>query len=210
MNMKLCLISDTHGSHGEVTFNGSGDVLIHCGDISNFGHEKDVVVFLDWFSSLDQFKYKIFVAGNHDSYIEEYPLLFKNILPKNIIYLENSDIIIDGVKFFGTPNTLTRMAFYKDEDGLRRLYQHIPTDVDVFISHTPPYGILDSVLGQDRNFGSESLLHTIQDKIKPIIHCFGHIHDAYGIKTIDNTTYINSSQMDEEYNLVNKPIFFEL
>jgi 3',5'-cyclic AMP phosphodiesterase CpdA len=39
--------------------------LIHAGDMSNKGREKEIMDFLDWFAKQD-FAYKILIAGNHD------------------------------------------------------------------------------------------------------------------------------------------------
>ena len=69
--MKMTFISDTHGKHEYLTSKrmgnilGSGDVLIHAGDISNVGKVHEIKEFLDWFSNTD-FTHKIFIAGNHD------------------------------------------------------------------------------------------------------------------------------------------------
>ena len=67
--MDITFISDTHGLHGRLKLN-PGKVLIHSGDITEYGSEDEVVEFLYWFSS-QPFTHKIFIAGNHDFFLEE-------------------------------------------------------------------------------------------------------------------------------------------
>lgn len=64
--MKILHISDTHGRHASMKGMPEADVIIHSGDISENGTEEEVISFLEWLESLD-YKYKVFVAGNHDT-----------------------------------------------------------------------------------------------------------------------------------------------
>ena len=65
--MRIICISDTHSlQHNMLHEIPKGDVLIHAGDISNKGGERDVTEFIHWFQNIDYFQYKIFIAGNHD------------------------------------------------------------------------------------------------------------------------------------------------
>ena len=58
--------------------------------------------------------------------------------------------------------------------------------------------------------GSPGLYFEVLERIKPKLHCFGHIHSGYGIKVIENTTFINASNLDEDYMCVNSPVIFEI
>ena len=66
--MKIVCISDTHGLHDKIVL-PEGDMIIHAGDCTNFGSTAQVIEFLEWFSKL-AYKYKIFIAGNHDWFFE--------------------------------------------------------------------------------------------------------------------------------------------
>lgn len=66
--MEITFISDTHGLHDELKLT-HGEALIHCGDITEYGTEEEVVDFLSWFSK-QPFRHKIFIAGNHDLFLE--------------------------------------------------------------------------------------------------------------------------------------------
>ena len=47
------------------------------------------------------------------------------------------------------------------------------------MTHGPPHGILDQVLFRSENVGCENLRKALQ-RCKPRLHCFGHIHEAWG------------------------------
>ena len=87
--MTFITISDTHGQHSNLDL-PYGDVLIHAGDVSSRGTEYEIRSFLDWFERLD-YKYKIFIAGNHDFFFEQEDVAtIQSILPENVIYLNDS------------------------------------------------------------------------------------------------------------------------
>jgi len=83
----------------------------------------------------------------------------------------------------------------------------IPNDIQVLISHSPPYGILD--FEDNINYGCKDLLNAVE-RIKPRYHLFGHVHAAHGIKKLQQTTFVNSAIMNEMYEFVNKPFLLEI
>lgn len=176
------------------------------------GYDHEVGNFLRWFSNLNQFRHKIFIAGNHDFSFEQDFDYIKKFIPSNVIYLENSEIVIDGIKFYGTPiqKIFCNWAFNKEYEDLKKYYKMIPDDVDVLITHTPPLGILDDVVNNIIPQGTPYLDVEILERIKPKISCFGHIHESYGIKKINQTLFVNASILNHRYELVNKPIIIEI
>ena len=62
----------------------------------------------------------------------------------------------------------------------------------------------------DQRTGCVELLRTIQRRVKPKYHIFGHIHEGYGITTDNNTTFVNASTCTVNYKPTNKPIVFDL
>jgi len=211
--MKLCIISDTHTKHKFIGIDKyEADVLIHCGDMTGNGGSGAITEFMTWFSSLDQFKHKIVIAGNHDWIFEKTPSLGKRLVPDNVVYLEDEEVVIDGVKFYGTPvqKHFCGWAFNRDESKMTQHWEAIPDDTDVVITHSPPYSILDVVPYQGECHGSPSLYKEIVERIKPKIHCFGHIHEGYGIKIIEGIKFINASCLDGSYLAVNDPVIVEI
>jgi len=208
--MQLVLISDTHGYHKNLEL-PHGDVLLHSGDISSRGTMQEVKDFLDWFSKQD-FKHKIFIAGNHDFFFErESAEKVEALIPKNIIYLNDSGVTINGIKFWGSPvqPRFFDWAFNRDRgEDIDRHWQLIPPDVNVLLTHGPPHGILDRT-ADGLEVGCERLAKRIQ-QVKPQLSVFGHIHEAYGMKEQDGTTFVNASVLNLRYQLVNRPVEFLL
>ena len=93
-----------------------------------------------------------------------------------------------------------------NEERLAQIYQHIPENTDIVISHGPAFGILD-VVGW-KNQGSQALRYRI-DEIKPKYLISGHIHEDRGFLQKEFTTYINASILDERYQFVHEPILFD-
>jgi Icc-related predicted phosphoesterase len=126
--------------------------------------------------------------------------------------LEDNGIEIDGIYFYGSPvsKPFNNWAFNRPEEKLLQHWQAIPDNTDVLITHTPPYSIMDWVDWNRSNEGSPTLYKEVVERIKPKIHCFGNIHSGYGIKTIENTTFINASNLDDNYMCVNDPFLVEI
>jgi predicted phosphodiesterase len=204
--MKLILISDTHNRHREVSI-PEGDILIHSGDFSGRGNPYEVEDFLDWFSSQPH-TYKIFIAGNHDMSFEYKSTWLTDMLyglDPNIFYLEDSEVTIDSVKFYGSPwqPEFNHWAFNLPRGKeLADKWSRIPLDTNVLITHGPSYGNVDYTIFGHQNVGCFDLLERIKE-VKPQIHTCGHIHHSYGSKYDEYTTYFNSSICDERYNPTN-------
>lgn len=208
--MKILFLSDTHSQHRKLNDLPEADILIHGGDVSKMGRDHEVEDFMRWFSGLE-YRYKIFIAGNHDFFFEgETPKSIKRFLNENTFYLHNSSVEIEGLKIWGSPYTPTffNWAFNLDRGkAIEKVWKDIPADTDILITHGPPFGILDGTLS-DQHVGCEELLKKIK-KIKPKYHLFGHIHEANGIFNTAKTTFMNGSVLNEHYELVNSPIIFE-
>jgi len=102
--MKLVCISDTHGDHTQVQL-PDGDVLVHAGDITAHGSKADYSDFLEWFVAQPH-KHKVFIAGNHDTFLEEKPeTTLQMAIDAGVNYLSDTGIEIDGVHFWGSPIT---------------------------------------------------------------------------------------------------------
>ncbi len=208
--MEITIISDTHGLHRELQL-GQGTILIHAGDITEYGTEEEVIDFVQWFSK-QHYTYKIFIAGNHDLFLEECsPAKRKKLLPSGIIYLQNSGVVIEGFKIWGSPVTpyFLGMAFNERAGtAIKKVGSKIPVDTNILITHAPPKGILDGGIGCDE------LLKQV-NKIKPMLHCFGHAHahGCNGIIKTEATTFVNAAMvntlnplLNDEYKMVGKAI----
>jgi len=201
--MHILHLSDTHGKHHLLKNLPKADIIIHSGDVSWAGTGKEVVDFVEWFGALN-YKYKIFIAGNHDFCLDgKNAARIQRFLPENCFYLYQSGITIEGLKFWGIP------YFISDElkGNFQEISEKIPPDTDILITHRPPYGILD--FANKISYGCPDLLQAVL-KFRPRSHLFGHIHDAYGIQKSEYTTFVNASIMNENYELVNEPVLLEI
>lgn len=107
----------------------------------------------------------------------------KDIEGYNITYLFNEDIVIDGIRFWGSPFTPTfgmGWAFNKDRSKINRVWESIPEDTDVVITHGPPQGILDiseNTMHQIEFCGCSALKKRVMKMPNLKLVCFGHIHN---------------------------------
>lgn len=210
--MKICIISDTHNKHKRLPKLPDADVIIHCGDITSMGYSHEIRDFMKWYSNLNQYKYKLFIAGNHDWLFDRSRILAMEHIPTNVLYLEDSGVELDGIKFWGSPVQLPFMnwAFNKPEEKLIPHWQAIPDNTDVLITHSAPYSIFDFGVHTNTHTGSPSLYWEVMNRIRPKLHVMGHVHSGYGFKVIENTTFINASNLNDDYMCVNKPFLVEL
>ena len=203
--MEIVAISDTHLKYEQVKL-GSGDILIHAGDCTNIGTEVEVIKFLNWFKKQD-FRLKILVPGNHDFLFERSPGLARMLTEeKEVVLLIDETIEIEGLIIHGSPMTprFYDWAFNRDRGYPINLHwKKIPDEVDILITHGPPYKILDTVL-EGTNEGCEDLLARVM-KINPKAHIFGHIHYSYGFQKVKDTGFYNVSQCGENYKISNPP-----
>jgi Icc-related predicted phosphoesterase len=202
--VKFLHLSDTHNHHRFLTDLPAADMIIHAGDVSMAGSGAEVMDFINWFGSLD-YKYKIFIAGNHDDCLDgKARERIQKFLPANMYYLYNSGVEIENIRFWGIPFF---MSCELELEHYYRALESIPCDTDVLITHRPPYGILD--MSDNITYGCPDLLQTVL-KIKPKFHLFGHIHDAYGMEKSKTTTFVNGALMSEDYRLANEARVFEI
>lgn len=205
--MKIVAISDTHELHRSVRV-PDADILIHASDITNLGSIPCIRDFNDWLGELPH-RYKIIIAGNHDSPFQARPETTKKLIT-NGIYLQNESVEIEGIKFWGSPYTPIFMewSFEMNESKRKTLWDTIPDDTDVVITHGPPRYILDKdPWGESVGCG---FLAARLLKLKPKLSIFGHLHESYGIYKYRGTTYVNCSQMGRGFNFINKPVIIRI
>lgn len=216
MKKRITFISDTHNKHNSLTeFLPGGDLLICSGDISGRGSITEIENFLWWYDRLDNYDTKIFISGNHDLGFENENEKLIGLLTgyKNIDYLQDERMDLwDGndeqLVIYGSPwqPEFHNWAFNLPRgEKLKEKWDKIPVDVDILITHGPPFGKLDFVQYNNINVGCEELMKRIGE-IKPKIHVFGHIHEGFGYVFDGNTHFINASVLNERYEFRNRPV----
>lgn len=229
---KICMISDTHGLHDQFEI-PECDILIHAGDFTNVGELKDVVSFFEWLRKQPA-KQIVFIAGNHDISLDydmgdQYDNVTRQLfwnkhynimdliddLPDNIHYLNQETVIINDLNIYGSPYTPTfgrGWAFNVDRGiPLRRVWEDIPHNTDILVTHGPPYGMMDKVdtkfwMNSDENVGDKDLLAAIKERPNIKLVVCGHIHDNNGYRSIGNTVITNACLLNNQYTKQYKPL----
>ncbi|XP_068698120.1 metallophosphoesterase MPPED2-like [Montipora foliosa] len=223
---RFVCISDTHNRTDRLEHPiPDGDVLIHAGDFTNCGTRDQVVHFNKFLSTLSH-PHKVVIAGNHDISFDlaSYDSLWSYFScqredPKeiqkqltNCIYLEDEEVNVLGFRIFGSPWTpeFFNWSFMKARgDSIQEMWNKIPQGIDILVTHGPPLGHGDHTVSNERA-GCLNLLHTVQSRVKPKYHIFGHIHEGYGITTDGITTFVNASSLTVQYRPFHPPIVFDL
>ncbi len=204
---RLVCLSDTHLQHDFHV--PDGDILVHAGDATFVGDEGEISTFVAWFSALPH-RHKIFVAGNHDRGFEHEPLRYRQMVEdRGVIYLQDSAAVVEGLRFYGSPwqPAFSNWAFNLERGSkeLAAKWAGIPDDVEVLVTHDPPWGILDRALDSGQAVGCAALRSRVEELPELKLHVFGHVHGGYGRLASNGTEYVNASVCDYRYRAVNAP-----
>ena len=214
MMMRIVCLSDTHTQHDQVSV-PDGDVLLFSGDATGRGRPKELIAFNRWWSKLPH-AHKLFTPGNHDVSLETDFVVASSYLPDVQIMIDKS-AVIDGIKFYLSPWTPTFLCwgFMKNRGAdIKLVWDKIPADTDVLVTHGPPQGVLD--LTPAGEYAGCEELRKVVVRIMPKYHIFGHIHCGYGVQKIQSvfttteTVLANVSICTEAYDPINAPFVFDL
>lgn len=223
--MKLVLISDTHNNHNEVTL-PKGDILIHAGDFTGLGRTAEIREFNKWLGlQKGRFDHILVIAGNHDKRFELDPTAAEEMLT-NCTYLNQTSVVIDGVKFYGEPRTPSfgyGWVFNVDRHRMaEEVWSKVPDNMDVLITHGPPYGAGDRVdyddgIGIDlfrtpprEQVGCRSQQMMIYGHPTLKLVVCGHIHEDNGLFEINGKTIANVSIANHGYRIPDEPTVLEI
>ncbi len=152
------------------------DFVVFLGDVSNrYDVElaKELVPYVDYY-----------IPGNMDNREIEEVFSHKSIHEKVLRY---GDYNIVGLGYsnptpFNTPGELS------EEDIYEKLSSLPISNNTILFTHAPPKGILDET-SSGLSVGSVSIRRIVDEK-KPLLHMFGHIHEAIGVAK-DGTVFAN-------------------
>lgn len=207
------------------------DVVLHCGDLTQVGGLPEYRKAIRMLGSIDA-ELKLVIAGNHDleldpNYDPDEPDEHEKALSlwtgpeaiqAGITYLtegSRSFTLNNGSKFtiyaspfqpefgdwaFGYRHSEDRFNI-EAAAGCTSIAEYpVPEGVDIMMTHGPPYGILDQV-GDGRPLGCKNLLRAVR-RAEPLVHCFGHIHEGYGVHYERWKDGSKSTRRDDAPNVV--------
>lgn len=223
-------MSDLHGYIPEIP---KCDIVCISGDIVPLKIQRHDEACKTWFKEIFQSMFEkcehvIMTWGNHDFighylYNKEYSgkeqseLLFGKNSKFHILIDES--IEIDGIKFYGTPwcPNLNNWAFYGASEYLTYVFNKIPEDTDILLTHCPPkYGkqgvVLQKCWNYLKDFGCQELYDVIKSKnFKELYVVSGHIHSgSHDFEEENGIKYINVSLKNEDYKITYEPKIIEI
>lgn len=207
-SLQLAVLSDTHELHRELRMPSFADLLCCCGDWTMMSHSMLAVLdFNDWLNELP-YRHKILVPGNHEVYLAEDRAL--RSMTSSAIMLINEGVEIDGVRIWGSPIIPSGGGAFcvKAAEDRRRIYDAIPTGVDILITHSPAFGILDEP-PDGPHCGDPELTEALR-RIRPRLHLCGHIHGARGMVAADGITHLNAAMLTSYGDLVDRPFLMRM
>ena len=201
MSKRIVACSDTHTKHLDLQI-PEGDVFIFAGDFE-IRNWYDVFEMSEWLGELPH-KNVVAIFGNHD-FTEEYEIDKMKAMFGRVNLLFNEFINVDGFKIWGSPYSpyFNDWAWMQPDNMLKEIWDTIPLETEIIVTHTMPYGILDGVLPRMQSVGSLTLKDAIK-RVKPYIQIGGHLHEQGYQNYFDGkTNYYNVAVLDEQYKLVN-------
>jgi predicted phosphohydrolase len=184
--IRVVCISDTHGKQPQIP---EGDLLIHAGDLTVSGSQHEIQSALDWLCTLPH-RHKVVIGGNHDTFLASESPAASQLKwhhgSSSLVYLQDSSIVLDfpgnrRLKIYGSPRTPQHgsgVFQYPRNTACVAWEGAVPVDIDVLITHGPPFA------HQDLNgLGCKGLLRELW-RVRPRLHVFGHIHAGHGIKVV--------------------------
>lgn len=185
--VSVVCISDTHNSKPVLP---DGDILLHAGDLSQYGTFAEIRDQVAWLRSLPH-QHKIVIAGNHDLLLDESFVkshadrdldkkgaASSDIDWADIIYIKDELVTVEvrgrTLAVFGSPWTPRCGSFAFQYDRPNDIWEgKIHSGLDIVLVHGPPAVYLDD------GKGCEALLSAIH-QARPQVAVFGHIHSARG------------------------------
>ncbi len=232
---KIIALSDLHGILPDIE--EPFDLMLLAGDLVDLYIQRYILhttewyegAFCDWINTLP-FKNEnskvLWIAGNHEAGFEKLRIDGRRELAKIVnektngraIYLEDELYNFNGIAIYGTPwcKIFGNWGFMKAYNDLKEVYDKIPNNVDILLTHDAPYGTSDLCF-EWKKWGRE-LVHIGNEPLRDIIlernpkyNIHGHLHSANHEKELLGETEVYCvSLVDEEYTVSYSPLILEI
>ena len=197
--MRILAASDFHGfkstleAFAQKAETTKAEIIVLCGDITNFGTEKQAKTLLSPLTKLK--KPVLFVPGNCD------PPSLVDMNFGNIKCIHGSTFIYEDSVFLGvggSPRTPFNTFFEMDEpeifEVLRKAVGNLGSGMNkrkiIVVSHAPPKDTRVDKTYFGEHVGSIGVRKFIEEYEPALVLC-GHIHEAKGVDKIGDTLVIN-------------------
>ncbi|KAK7438937.1 calcineurin-like phosphoesterase [Colletotrichum acutatum] len=219
---RFVCVSDTHNTTVKLP---KGDVLIHAGDLTNQGSYSELSKAVQWLEKAD-FETKIVVADFYTQHVSHFhnqtpqsPQDCAALLTNSpsITYLAHETATIrlsspsgpqTSFTIFASPysprNGLWAFGYDAPQHGsvgaavsnLPTLWDDIPLEADVVVTHTPPHTHCDESRAR-RAAGCEALRRALW-RVRPRLAVCGHVHEGRGVERVSWDVGCGGSAFKEE------------
>jgi len=185
--MKILAFVDTHADEESINIilNAAkeADLLVCAGDITSWGSDARKV--LDRFKSLN--KPLLMIHGNHED-----DVAFRKLCKKYnfISFIHKGSYQTEKYVFFGYGGGGFASRNHEFERIAEKFVKTLKEgSIVILITHGPPYGThVDYIEGMGHR-GCKSLRKFI-DKVKPLVHICGHLHENFDVKEVVGSTLV--------------------
>jgi len=166
----------------------AADLLLLCGDITHFGHRKEMAAILDLIRAINPSV--LAVSGNCDHPDAE-AWLAEQGLSLNGICTEFRGLTLLGLSGSLPCPGKTPQEYEEEEfDALLSGIQIPRKGPFIMVSHQPPSGTLNDEVSPGQHVGSRAVRQFIE-RTTPLVCFTGHIHEGTGIDHIGPTAVVN-------------------
>lgn len=214
--VKIACVSDTHRPIPSLEW-PEADCLVHAGDLTMEGSGAQMIASLAWLASAPYEK-KFFVWGNHDLYAEKDWAFWRDHAEKlGLSLLAPGELHnFRGYNFCGSPYSKKIWGAFQltpGEESRIHWFNYVLPDAHVMVSHGPPFGYLDYVLGPG-SVGDKELAERLHEMPNLRYHICGHIHENGGrIRPLSGAAevlVVNACTLDEKYSNPRPPMVVTL
>ncbi|KAL4896597.1 Metallo-dependent phosphatase-like protein [Aspergillus ambiguus] len=190
-----------------------GDVLIHAGDLTTRGSLSELQKTLQWIIAADYEVKIVISGNhditldprcspdNSKKALEEAPKCMEAIASSSsILFLRHESALVRLTRpggpntvftVFGSPyspsrshgTTSTWTAFGYESEAAPALWQLIPLDVDIVVTHTPPHSLCDRRTTTVGPEGCPALRQRLA-RVRPLLAVCGHVHESRGCERV--------------------------
>ena len=185
--MKILAVADIHGSQYRLNAvldnveKYSPDLVIICGDITQFGPGEVATNFLNQIPVET-----LAIPGNIDT-AEVGPAISES-------KAENIDlkrVVKNSISFVGMGGETVSLTNVITDEGKKRSFGEVIDEKTVVVTHVPPYKLQDTVyIGH--HIGSKELKKLVENYQPRLVLC-GHVHEDPGMTMFHDSVIVNCS-----------------